>query len=60
MICSRGLFAGEDVAVDRDAAAAVIAFFAPITEECRRTGHSTAERKKGIGRSNRMERKFHR
>ena len=27
--------------VDRDAA--VIAFFAPIIEECRRTGHSTAE-----------------
>ena len=36
----RGPF-GEDVTVDRDAA--VIAFFAPIIEECRRTGHSTAE-----------------
>ena len=33
---------GEDVAIDRDAA--VIAFFAPIIEECRRTGHSTTVR----------------
>ena len=41
----RGPF-GEDVTVDGDAA--VIAFFAPIIEECRRTGHSTAEMSSGV------------
>ena len=42
-----------NVALDSDSA--IIAFFAPIMEECRRTGHSTAERSRSSEQSTRAQ-----